>query len=79
MILSTLLWLFMPSLPFMDRVGVVFLACMAIAVVLSLLQKPLQAAMKVELENIDYTTGAGFNIAAPVVAAILVALYATGW
>jgi len=78
-VLSTLLKLMWPSLPFMDRVGVVFLACMAIAIVLSLAQRPGEAALTVDLKNIDYSTSAGFNIAALAVTAILVALYAIWW
>jgi len=71
--------LFWPALPFMDRVGVVFLLCLAIAVALSLLQSPRHGEARVELRNIDYSTGAGFNVAALAVAAILAALYATWW
>jgi SSS family solute:Na+ symporter len=77
--LSVLLKFVAPSLPFMDRVGVVFLACLALAVVLSLVERPREAALKVDLKNIDYSTGAGFNIAALVVTVILIALYATWW
>src|SRR5882762_5136027 len=39
-VLSTVLKFAWPALPFMDRVGVVFLACMGIAIVLSLMQPP---------------------------------------
>jgi len=60
-------------------VGVVFLACMAIAIVLSLAQRPREAALTVELKNIDYSTSTGFNIAALLVTVILIALYATWW
>jgi solute:Na+ symporter, SSS family len=77
--LSLLLWKFWPSLPFMDRVGWVFVACLAIAVVLSLLQPRRESALRVELKQIDYSTSAGFNVAALAVTAILVALYATWW
>ena len=78
-VLSTVLYFTWPSLPFMDRVGIVFLACMGIAIVLSLLQRPQEPSLKVDLKNIDYSTTAGFNIAALVITAILIALYATWW
>jgi solute:Na+ symporter, SSS family len=78
-VLSTVLKFTWPSLPFMDRVGVVFLACMAIAVVLSLAQLPRQSVLGVELKGINYSTGAAFNIAALVVTGTLIALYATWW
>jgi len=57
----------------------VFLACFAIAIILSLLQAPRTTALRVELKNIDYSTSTGFNVAAIIVTAILVALYATWW
>ena len=78
-VLSFALKMLWPSLPFMDRVGIVFLACIAIAVGLSLLGKPAGPALRVELRNIDYSTSTGFNVAAVIVAAILVALYAIWW
>ena len=68
-----------PTLPFMDRVGLVFLACLAIAVMISLMQKRRETALRVDLKNIDYSTSAGFNLAAMVVTAILIALYAVWW
>jgi SSS family solute:Na+ symporter len=78
-VLSTLLYFTWRSLPFMDRVGLVFLACMAIAIVLSLLQPPREAALTIDLKNIDYSTSRGFNIAALLVTVILIALYAIWW
>ena len=44
-VLSFALKMLWPSLPFMDRVGIVFLACIAIAVGLSLLEKPTGPAL----------------------------------
>lgn len=68
-----------PALPFMDRVGLVFVACLGVAVVISLAERPREAPLRVELTGIDYSTSAGFNIAALAVTAILAALYATWW
>ena len=78
-VLSLVLKFAWPSLPFMDRVGIVFLGCFAIAVAISLLQAPSQAALRVDLRNIDYKTTTGFNVAAVIVTLILVVLYATWW
>jgi SSS family solute:Na+ symporter len=78
-VISFALKILSPWLPFMDRVGVVFLACMVIAVVLSLLQTRRDPALRVDLKNIDYSTSAGFNVAALVVTAILIALYTIWW
>ncbi len=78
-VLSLAFKLWLPSLPFMDRVGLVFIACFAIAVGLSLL-KPQQASdIKVELKNIDYSTSTGFNVAAVMVVVILCGLYGFWW
>jgi solute:Na+ symporter, SSS family len=63
----------------MDRVGIVFLACLCIAVVLSLLQTRRDPVLKVELRGIDYSTSTGFNVAALLVTAILIGIYATWW
>jgi len=68
-----------PALPFMDRVGLVFVICIAIAVVLSLLGKRRDAPLKVELKGIDYSTSVGFNVAAAAVTVILIVLYVTFW
>ena len=68
-----------PSLPFMDRVGIVFLLCLGVAVVLSLLLPPRTTALRVELKHIDYSTDTGFNIASLLLIVILVALYAVSW
>jgi SSS family solute:Na+ symporter len=78
-VLSAALWKFWPSLPFMDRVGLVFLACLGIAVVLSLMQSRRDPVLKVDLKQIDYSTSAGFNVAALAVTAILIGLYVTWW
>jgi SSS family solute:Na+ symporter len=68
-----------PSLPFMDRVGVVFIGCFVIAIVISLAQPRSTSALRVDLKNIDYKTSTGFNVAAVVITVILIGLYATWW
>jgi SSS family solute:Na+ symporter len=78
-VLSVILKVLWPGLPFMDRVGVVFVACFAIAIVLSLLQAPRESALRVELKDVDYSTSRGFNVAALIVTAILIALYTVWW
>jgi SSS family solute:Na+ symporter len=77
--LSLALKIWMPEVPFMNRVGYVFLACFAIAIVISLIQKPRTDALRVDIKNIDYSTTMGFNVASVVVIGILIALYATWW
>jgi SSS family solute:Na+ symporter len=78
-VLSYALMKLWPALPFIDRVGVVFLVCMALAIIVSLVQKPQPPSMNIELKNIDYSTSTGFNIAAGVIIVVLIVLYTTWW
>jgi SSS family solute:Na+ symporter len=78
-VLSAILWRWWPTLPFMDRVGWVFLACLGLAIVISLLQPRRETALRVELKDIDYSTSTGFNVSALTITAILIALYAIWW
>ena len=68
-----------PGLPFMDRMGVVFLIALALAVVISLLKPQTREANQIVTEGVDYRTSAGFNIGGVGVICILIALYATWW
>ncbi len=77
--LSLALKLWWPSLPFMDRVGLVFLACVAIAVVISLVENKGRHENAIELGDIDFRTSTGFNLAGVAVSLVLVALYAAWW
>lgn len=78
-VLSFALKIWWPALPFMDRVGLVFVACLAIAMLLSLMGPKQETAMRVDLKNIDYSTNAGFNTGAAIVILILVGLYGLWW
>jgi len=77
--LSLAFKLLAPAMPFIDRVGLVFLSCLAIGAALSYLQKPQSADRIVDLGGVSFKTGAGFNISAVVVGAILIGLYAYYW
>jgi len=70
---------FMPELPFMDRMGIVFLASLVIAVVLSFAMPAAAGKDRITTEGVSYRTTAGFNVASFAVIAILIALYATWW
>jgi SSS family solute:Na+ symporter len=75
-------WLFKAewaSLPFMDRMGVVFLIALALAVIVSLVTPAKAGADTIETGDVRYATKAGFNIGATAVCLVLVALYATWW
>ncbi|MGH8254472.1 MAG: sodium/sugar symporter [Steroidobacteraceae bacterium] len=78
-VLSFALKIWWPALPFMDRVGLVFVLCLAVAMLISLAAPRKEATMRVDLKNIDYSTSAGFNVGAAIVIVILVALYGLWW
>jgi SSS family solute:Na+ symporter len=71
-----LLW---PELPFMDRVGLVFILCVLLAVVVSLYEAKASHENAVELSGISFRTTQGFNVSAVAVVIILVAFYAAWW
>jgi SSS family solute:Na+ symporter len=78
-LLSFVFKLAWPTLPFMDRVGLVFLLCLALAVGLSMLQAPRTAALRVDLRNVDYSTDTTFKPASVLLLVILIVLYAVFW
>lgn len=66
-------------IPFMNRVGLVFLLTLAAAILVSLVAPQKKAVNVVSLEGVSYKTTNGFNIAGLGVIVILVALYAVWW
>lgn len=81
-VLSFALKIGLPDVPFMDRVGIVFLACVAIAVVASIATRKHYTAGGtgvVSLDSVSFETKPSFNILALGVIVILTALYATWW
>jgi len=77
--LSIVLKLGWPSLPFMDRVGLVFLLALGLAVATSLLTRSATASDLIRTDDVSFATPPRFNIAAVGIVAILIALYATFW
>ena len=78
-VLSFALKMFWPDLPFMDRVGLVFILCLIIAIVVSLLENKGHHENAVELKGISFTTSKGFNISGVAVCLILVGFYSAWW
>lgn len=78
-VLSIVLKLAWPALPFIDRVGLVFLLALALAVVVSLLTPAAPQKDVITTSDVDYSTGTVFNLGAVAVSAILIALYAVFW
>ena len=78
-VLSLAFKLALPELPFMDRVGVVFLASLGAAVLISLIRPARTEVSTVSLEGVSFRTGPVFNIAGIGVILILIAIYRTFW
>jgi SSS family solute:Na+ symporter len=65
--------------PFINRMGVVFLVSLVLAVVVSLATAQREGADTIDTADVRYRTSAGFNVGALGVVLILIALYATWW
>lgn len=75
---SFTLKLLAPSLPFIDRVGIVFLLCIATIVIISKMI-PSDQSQSLDNKKINYTTSNGYNISTVAVICILAALYIVWW
>ena len=71
-----LLW---PALPFIDRVGIAFLLCVIIGLVISQLESGVDQPGAIEYKDINTSTSASFNLASAIIVLMLVGLYATWW
>ena len=78
-VISLLLKYAAPQIPFMDRMLIVFVIALVLAVIVSLIRPQSSAANRIVTRDVDYRTTRGFNVAAIGVVMILVALYATWW
>ncbi|MCL1142179.1 sodium/sugar symporter [Shewanella gaetbuli] len=76
---SLILKFLYPALPFLDRMGIVFLLCFAICIIASLLFKGNSKNESVDLSLISFNTSTSFNISAFGVVAILIVLYGLWW
>jgi SSS family solute:Na+ symporter len=78
-VLSWAFYQFLPDYPFMNRVGWCFVAGIVIAVAISLMSPQKEAVMRVDIKNVDYSTGTGFNVASGLIVLILAVIYYTWW
>jgi SSS family solute:Na+ symporter len=67
------------DLPFMDRMGVCFLASLALAVIVSLATPASGDRDVIKMGDVRYATRTGFNVGVLAVVLALIALYATWW
>ena len=80
-VFSVALKIFIPQVPFMDRVGLVFLSCLVLAIVVTLMKKDPENAHPnaVQLDDVNFSTQRNFNISAVLVTLILIAFYTVWW
>lgn len=68
-----------PALPFIDRVGLVFLACIGLMVAASFLQKAGPHPDAIDLGEIQFDTTRSYNISALAIALVLAGFYTAWW
>jgi SSS family solute:Na+ symporter len=71
-----ILW---PALPFIDRVGLAFLLCVTIGMLISHLQGAREQDGAIDYSRVDTSTTVAFNLASIVIALMLTALYTIWW
>ncbi len=71
-----LLW---PALPFIDRVGIVFLLCMLLGILISSMEGGAEHPKSIDYKAVDTSTSTGFNLASLVLILMLAGLYITWW
>lgn len=77
--LSMLIKFAFPQLPFMDRMGIVFLICAGIMVLISLIENKGPDAKAIEYEKSIFYTTPAFNVASLVITGLLAVIYAVWW
>jgi len=68
-----------PSLPFIDRVGLAFVLCLLLGMLMSRMQGTKAHPDAIDYNEVDTSTTAGFNWASLAIVLILTGLYATWW
>jgi SSS family solute:Na+ symporter len=78
-VLSIALKLAWPALPFLDRVGLVFVLALVLAVGVSLSTPAAPDRDVIAMDGVEFATGRGLDAGAVAVLAILAALYTLFW
>jgi SSS family solute:Na+ symporter len=78
-LLSWMLKIMMPEVPFMDRVGIVFISCCVLAALTAIATGNKEQPNAIDVKDVSFNTTQGFNVAALGVVVILIAIYATWW
>lgn len=67
------------AVPFMDRMAIVFVTALALAVVVSVARPAAAGRNRITMQGVNFNTTRGFKFASAMIVAILVALYACFW
>lgn len=78
-LLSLLLKFALPEMPFIDRVGVVFLSCIALMVIISRMTASGDDDKSIDLSDIKFATQSSFNYSAVAITMVLAGFYAAWW
>lgn len=68
-----------PEMPFVLRIWIVFLCCMGIGIIVSLLTPAPQEGQPVEVGGISFSTRTSFNYASVIIIAIFIGIYVAFW
>ena len=78
-VLSIAIRLGLPSMPFMNRVGLVFVLSLLLGVVVSLLSDGAAGKNRIRTDDVSFRTSKAFNLGAVGVVVLLVVLYTVFW
>jgi len=78
-IMSLAMKIWWPGLPFIDRVGLVFCACLLVGILVSRAGGSGARPEAIDYGAIDTSTNRAFNLASVVIVLMIAALYATWW
>lgn len=78
-VFSVLFAVFLPELPFMDRIGIVFLMCVGLIVLVSLKTIEKSENKSVNLDDVCFETDRTYNLAAMICTALLIVFYVIWW
>lgn len=77
--ISILIRILVPQIPFMNRMGLVFLTCSGIMVIISMIENKGDDAKAIQYDNSIFRTSTTFNIASIVITALLAVIYTIFW
>ncbi|MDE2111979.1 MAG: sodium/solute symporter [Alphaproteobacteria bacterium] len=78
-IISAAMAICFPEIPFMNRIGYVFVILSLLAVAVSLADRKDRTDTAFALRDVNFWTGPAFNVGATVIIAILIGFYALWW